>query len=218
MTQSATEYQPKNERHRRNRQRLSESQISIERHAIRLRSELRVSDFCALPHDAALARIPNCEVWALKNLPGVKFETVNHFRTDGFHIGAFAIRDEAGVVIVFNDAHPPNAVRVNLMEEFFHIWLGHRPDVLSVYGEHGSLRTHDAAKEHEAYGCAIAALLPYAGLEALLARGSHVDLIAERFAVPTLVVEQRIAATKLGDLANSTNPQLALTPIAEDAY
>lgn len=165
---------------------------------MRLRAELNISELEPLEQHRALDLIPNCEVWALKNIPGLPFEVLNHFRTDGYQFGAFAYQDTDGAhQIVFNDAHPPAQVRVHLMEEYFHIRLGHPPDVVRLYPRDGRHRTHNNAKEDEAYGCGIAALVPYGGLEALLARGSDLRRIAEHYVVPLDVVDLRIAATKL---------------------
>jgi IrrE N-terminal-like domain len=178
---------------------------------MRLRAELNVSVLDPLEQDRALNLIPNCQVWALKNIPGLAFEVVNHFRTAGFQLGAFAYRDADGDrQIVFNDAHPPAHVRVHLMEELFHFRLGHAPDVVRLYPIDGRHRTHNDAKEDEAYGCGIAALVPSLGLEALLVRGYDPRRIAEHYVVPLHVVDLRLAATKLGHLVSRTAHQLPL--------
>lgn len=176
-----------------------------------MRAELNISDLESLEQDRALKLIPNCQVWALKNIPHLPFEFVNHFRTAGYQLGAFAYRDADGdPQIVFNDAHPPAQVRVHLMEEFFHIRLGHAPDLVRLYPSDGRHRTHSRAKEDEAYGCGVAALVPFGGLEALLARGLDLRRIAEHYVVPLDVVELRVAETKLGHLVASTPQQLPL--------
>jgi len=178
---------------------------------MRLRAELNVVDLDPLEQDRALSLIPNCQVWALKNIPGLPFEVVNHFRTAGYQLGAFAYRDADGDrQIVFNDAHPPSHVRVHLMEEFFHFRLGHAPDLVRLYPIDGRHRTHSNAKEDEAYGCGMAALVPSPGLEALLVRGYDLRRIAEHYVVPLHVVDLRVAATKLGHLVSATAHQLPL--------
>lgn len=178
---------------------------------MRLRAELQLSDLDPLSHEDALSLIPSCEVWALKNVPRLPYEHVVHFRTEGFQCGALAFKDADGDLrIVFNDAHPPAAVRVHLMEEFFHIRLGHPPDTIRLYPQNGIHRTHDYAKEDEAYGCGIAALVPYGALEAMLAHGAHIARIAEHFGVPVSVVELRISVTRLGHLISSPLRQLSL--------
>jgi hypothetical protein len=96
------------------------------------------------------------------------------------------------------------------MEEFFHIRLGHPPDVVRLYPCEGRHRTHNSAKEDEAYGCGIAALVPFGGLEALLARGSDLRRVAEHYVVPLDVVELRVVATKLAHLVSPASRQLPL--------
>lgn len=166
----------------------------------------------SLHHEAALRLIPKCEVWALKNIVGLPFEHIVHFRENPRQFGAFAYKDPDGDYrIVFNDSYPHEAVRVHLMEEFFHIRLGHPFDLLRLYpAAERTHRTHSTTKEQEAYGCSVASLVPYGGLEAMLARGEHIGRIAEHYCVPLDVVEHRIGVTGLSDLLTSTNPQLSL--------
>jgi hypothetical protein len=64
-----------------------------------------------------------------------------------------------------------------------------------LYAIDGRFRTYNQQNEDEAYGCAIAALVPFAGLQDMLARGTHICRIAEHFVVPVSVVEERVAAT-----------------------
>ena len=177
---------------------------------MRLREELCLSDMIALDHADAIKQIPRCRTWPLESLP-IELEHLVHFRTRGIGFGAMAVPDTDGSVdIIFNDAHTPKAIRTYLMEEVFHLRLGHRPDILRTYAEAGIYRTYSQAKENEAYGCGVAALVPYGGLEAMLADGEHISRIAEHFIVPVSVVQFRVEATKLGELANATTSQRSL--------
>ena len=203
MNESASDPPKRAERTRTHRSRISHAQLSLEMHASKLRAELGISEYCALSHEDALSLIPNCEIHAVKNVPGIRFETLVEFHNDGSHIGAFAFKTDSGSTqIVFNDAYPVTFVRVHLMEELFHIRLGHPPDTVRLYAMNARYRTHDRDKEDEAYGCAIAALVPFAGLQNMLAGNLHLGRIAEHFVVPVPVVEERIAATDLGHLAS----------------
>ena len=195
----------------RTRRQLGSWQLAVERQAMALRDELGLADMDALAQDQALATVRNCQVWPLKNLRELGFEHLLHFRGAGRHIGAFAVKDESGDIdIVFNDEHPPADVRVHLMEEIFHIRLGHPFDTLRIYADRRVSRTYSEAKEDEAFGCGVAALLPYGGLYAMLARGDHIARIAEHFTVPIPVVQFRVGATKLGDFAVAPARQLPL--------
>jgi hypothetical protein len=200
----------------RNVTRLSRRQAGIERHAIELRHELRLRDTEALDQYAALATIPNCEVWAIKNVPGISIDSLAHFRTDGYNCAAWAVPDDyGGVAVFFNDEHHPRDVRVYLMEEFFHLRLRHPPDTVRVYKHSGRHRTFDRNKEDEAYGCGIAALVPYTGLELMVWQGLHIERIAEKFVVPVPIVQVRLEVTGLGELMNSPVQQL---PLLAQAY
>jgi hypothetical protein len=212
MTKSSSAPPTSNERNRSTRIRLTPWQLGIERQAMRLRIELGISDEQCLSHELALGLIPRCEIWALKNIPNVAFEHVIHFRNMARQFGAFAYKDKDGDYrIVFNDSYPLEAVRVYLMEEFYHIRLRHSFDTVRMYVEETKgHRTHCDAKEKEAYGCSIAALVPYSGLESMLARGEHIARIAERFCVPLSVVEHRMSITGLSDLIASSPRQLSL--------
>jgi hypothetical protein len=68
-----------------------------------------------------------------------------------------------GVLVIYNDSHPHCRVRATLMEEFFHLWLGHPPSVLRFYRD-DLARSYNKAVESQAYGSGAAALLPYRSL------------------------------------------------------
>jgi hypothetical protein len=209
MRESARDPPKKTDRARAYHTRLSLGQVSIELHAMELRAQLGLDEFCNLSQEQALRLIPDCEIHAVKNVHGILFETLLEFHTDGRHIGAFAVKIGRSVHIVFNDAYPVTDVRVHMMEEFFHLRLGHPPDTVRLYAMDGRFRTYNQQNEDEAYGSALAALVPFAGLQDMLARGTHICRIAEHFVVPISVVQERIAATNLGHLA-STSAQLRL--------
>jgi hypothetical protein len=174
---------------------------------------LDVSEYCYLPLDLALTYFSNCQTLGLRSVPGMTLEILIQARTTQYRsFGALARREGNEIQIVFNDAHDPREIRVNVMEEIFHISLGHKPDILSIVPRGGSHRTYDASQEDEAYGCAIATLVPFAGLYSMLAQRFPVARIAEHFFVPVDVIQERIAATDLGRLANEQFIQLALTP------
>lgn len=215
MTKSGSNNPTKSSRGHANGPNISPWQRDIERHALNLRAQLGLSACAPLEHCQALKLIPNCEVWALKNVPKLPFEFVNHFRIAGYQLGAFAFKDADGDHrIVFNDSHHPASVRVHLMEEFFHIWLGHSPDLVRLYPSDGRHRTYSEAKEDQAYGCGVAALVPIDGLKQMLGGRSDVRRIAEHFVVPVGTVELRIAMTRLGHLVTPhSRPNSRLAPI-----
>ena len=177
------------------------------------RAQLGISEYEELPLELTTRAIPGCEILALRHLPGVTFNHIVYARTVGYHkISAMAKRIEDTVYIVFNEEHHPLQVRVDVLEEIFHVLLGHRPDIVTVIPRDGRYRTYDADNEAEAQGCAKAALVPFAALYAMLTRQMHIRRIAEHFAVPVEVVHERIGATCLGELMNLQFPQYALMP------
>ena len=95
------------------------------------------------------------------------------------------------------------------MEEFFHLWLGHKPTRLKVFANGDSKRDFDRAKESEAYGSGAAALLPYKALRNMLDKGCSIPAIAEHYLVSEQLVEFRIRVCKLASLRNK---RPALTP------
>ncbi|TAK87747.1 MAG: ImmA/IrrE family metallo-endopeptidase [Aquabacterium sp.] len=101
-----------------------------------------------------------------------------------------------GHLVVFNAAHPETRVRATLMEEFFHLRLGHAPTVVRVSGGQGA-RDFNASTESEAYGSGAAALVPYKALKAMLGDGMSVTEIADHFHVSEQLVDFRMQVSKL---------------------
>ena len=137
-----------------------------------------------MPLERAAAVLPNGEMLALKRVPNVTVEVPRHAREEGYlRFGALAMRIEDSIAIVFSCAHPPEEVCVNVMEEIWHLRLGHRPDIVSLVPIDDRHRTYNAANEDEAYGCAIAALVPVAALYSMLTQQMHIRRIAVLFFV-----------------------------------
>src|ERR1019366_8124048 len=88
------------------------------------------------------------------------------------------------------------------------------PSSLTFVAREGRHRTHDLGREMEAYGCATATLVSFAGLEAMLARQTHIARIAEHFAVEVDVVQERIGATNLDDLIGSSSPLFSMAMVS----
>jgi hypothetical protein len=213
MTTSASEIPRRSERLRGYLPRLSLKQIAIEQKAMRFRADRGISEFVELPLEVAKLAIPGCEIFGLRHVPNITLQLLIHARTVAYGtFGALARRDGDTVQIVFNDAHQAQLIRVNVMEEIFHVLLGHCPSIVCTVAREGRYRTHDWVCEEEAEACAQAALVPFAGLKAMLERRTHIARIAEHFFVPVDVVQERIGATNLGDLMNAQIRQFSLLP------
>jgi hypothetical protein len=118
---------------------------------MRLRAQLNLSDWDSLDQFAAFNLIPKTAVWPLKNVPGITLHSLNYFRNEGIGWSAWAVPDESGNTnVFFNDANPLREVRVHLLEECFHLRLGHAPDKISLVPVNGNYRTYNRQKEEEA--------------------------------------------------------------------
>lgn len=94
-------------------------------------------------------------------------------------------------VVLLNDCHTIERQRVTVLEEIWHILLGHKlvkiAKIADAYG-----RTYDTAEEHDAYYLASATLLPRSAIiKAVEARDSSAG-IAKRFGTSPELVEYRI--------------------------
>ena len=118
---------------------------------MRLRAQLNLCDYEPLHQYKAFELIPDCDIYPLKNVPGISLRSLNHFRGRGRGCAAWAVPDGTGHVdVFFNDEHHPWEIRVHLIEEFFHLHLGHVPDQVRAYTGPGGFRTYSSKKEEEA--------------------------------------------------------------------
>jgi hypothetical protein len=150
-----------------------------------------------LPIEAAFKLLSDVLVLAHGELPAAQMY-IDHFRDGGRRAwsGMGIPLPEGGTLVLFNDSHPPARIRATLMEEFFHLRLGHPATSIRFYGgdEH---RTHDAVVEGVAYGSGAAALVPYRALRTMLEARRPVRRIARLFEVSADLVIFRAKVTKL---------------------
>lgn len=107
---------------------------------------------------------------------------------------------EGDHLVVYNGFHPQTRVRATLMEEFFHLWLGHAPTKIRVQTDGAGAREFDVGKESEAYGSGAAALVPYGSLREMLSSGMDVGEIGNHFNVSEQLVGFRMKVAKLSRL------------------
>jgi Zn-dependent peptidase ImmA (M78 family) len=104
-------------------------------------------------------------------------------------------------LVILNPTHGRSRTNATLMEEICHVFLGHEPNRLSIVTRdaRGKVMSRDYRKadEEEAYGVGAAALVPYASLKRLLAKGKASSEIASRFRVSRELVEYRMKVTRL---------------------
>lgn len=93
--------------------------------------------------------------------------------------------------VLLNDTHTVERQRVTLLEEYWHILLGHKlVKIAKIAGAYG--RTYDSAEEHDAYFLAAASLLPRAAVRAMVQKKASAAEIAAQFGTSTQLVEYRI--------------------------
>lgn len=99
------------------------------------------------------------------------------------------------VVVLYNDSHSPERTRASLMEEYFHLRLGHRPTTIRVHDGRPK-RSFSGDAETAAYHSGAAALVPYGGLRIAIDQGLTVPAIAIRYQVSRALVVFRAKVTK----------------------
>jgi hypothetical protein len=173
-------------------------QWEIEHNGLDLRDDLGLGLDVPLPTDAAFNLLTDVLVIPHGELPAAQ-TYLDHFRDGGRRAwsGMGIPLPEGGTLVVFNDSHAPARIRATLMEEFFHLRLGHAATSVRVYVGDGAHRSHDSAVEGEAYGSGAAALVPYKTLRKMLRAGQSVGRIARLFQVSADLVIYRAKVTKL---------------------
>ena len=93
--------------------------------------------------------------------------------------------------VLVNDSHSIERQRVTVLEELWHILLGHKltkiARVAEAYG-----RTYDEAEEHDAYYLASATLLPRSAIVKAVSNKLASKEIAKKFGTSSELVEYRI--------------------------
>ncbi len=173
-------------------------QWEIEHNGLDLRDDLGLGLDVRLPTEAAFKLLSDVLVVPHGELPAAQVY-LDHFRDGGRSAwsGMGIPLPEGGTMVLFNDSHPPARIRSTLMEEFFHLRLGHPATSIRFYGGDEAHRTHDPAVEGEAYGSGAAALVPYRALRTMLKARQPVGRIARLFEVSADLVIFRAKVTKL---------------------
>ena len=113
-----------------------------------------------------------------------------------------------GWTVLLNDRHSVERQRVTLLEEYWHILMGHKlTKVARISDAYG--RTYDQAEEHDAYYLASASLLPREAVQDAVSKGHLAADIAKRFGTSPELVEYRIK--RLGLWREHVGKKVALT-------
>lgn len=168
-----------------------------EHNGLDLRHELSLKVEERLPHLKAFALLKGVHVLPHSKL-NVAPDHANYLSGDGAsRWSGMCVPVDDVTLVIYNATHPMTRVRATLMEEFFHLWLEHRPTRLRLMSDGRGGRDYDSGKESEAYGSGAAALVPYKGLRAMLEEGKGSAEIAAHFEVSEPLVDFRIRVSKL---------------------
>lgn len=176
-------------------------QWNNEREALALRADLRLGLDVVLEPELAFELLPRTYVYGHGALsraePG--FDFVAHFRGpgQGSWSGAAFPTPDGAYCVLYNDAHPRTRIRATLMEEFFHLRLGHPATEVRFLNGEAVRGTYHKGIEAEAFACGAAALLPYKVLKARHQAGEDESQIAAAFGVSTDLVRFRLSVTRL---------------------
>jgi len=173
-------------------------QWGFEHNGLDLRDDLGIGHDERLPVPRVFELLPSTVVLAHGKVPAAE-SYLNHFRNDGVGrwSGLAVSMPDGSEVVLYNDAHPETRVRSTLMEEFFHLRLGHPRSSVRIIGGEDGFRTYNSATEIEAYASGAAALVPYGVLRRMIHDGFAVRSIARLFAVSEELVKYRLKVTKL---------------------
>lgn len=191
---------------------VSLSKEELERAAEKFREDLGLQDHQAL--DSLLLDVEGVQIERLRQTECIDAATVRKLSTDACdEWSAMSVPLDGSHehwAVLLNDCHSPERQRVTLLEEVWHILLGHKltkiAKVAEAYG-----RTYDTAEEHDAYYLASATLLPRKAVtRAVSQRRSSLE-IANEFGTSPELVDYRIK--RLGLWRDHLGKRVALAQI-----
>jgi transcriptional regulator with XRE-family HTH domain len=193
----------------------SPGSISLSKEELEQTAEKFRADLC-LSHDEPLDSL-QVEVDSVRVIPVGKTNcldarTVSQLREDaGGEWSAMSVPldpENENWAVLLNDGHTVERQRVTVLEEFWHILLGHKltkiARVAEAYG-----RTYDKAEEHDAYYLASAALLPKAAMIDAVSKNRSSEQIARMFGTSSELVDYRIK--RLGLWRDHVGKQIRLS-------
>ena len=169
------------------------SKEELEGTAERFRKDLGLSS--QQPLDSLSLDIEGVEFARLTQTDCLDAETIKHLGThacDEWSAMSVPLDDSyERWAVLLNDCHTVERQRVTLLEEVWHILLGHKltkiARVAEAYG-----RTYDKAEEHDAYYLASATLLPRTAMTEAVDQRQSSEQIAARFGTSPELVDYRL--------------------------
>lgn len=172
---------------------VSLSKEELEQAAEKFRADLGVSP--DEPLDSLRIEVDGVQIVAVGKTNCLDTQTVKHLRgTAGGEWSAMTIpldADNENWAVLLNDSHTVERQRVTILEEYWHILLGHKLTKIARIAESYG-RTYDKAEEHDAYYLASAVLLPRAAVAEAVSKKRSSNEIAQSFGTSTELVEYRI--------------------------
>lgn len=188
---------------------VSLSKEELEEAAKRFRADLGLDE--SRPLDSLRLKVEGINIVPLSKADCVDGETARQLR--GRASGEWSamsvpldIENDTWAVLL-NDTHTLERQRVTVLEEYWHILLGHKLTKIAKVAEAFG-RTYDAAEEHDAYYLASASLLPKGAMIAAVSDRLASAQIAERFGTSSELVDYRIK--RLGLWRQHTGKQINL--------
>lgn len=168
-----------------------------EHNGLDLRDELGLDVVDVLSHEDAYRLLDHVTLLPHGDVPAADAD-LDHFRKAGSAAwsGMSVPLPDGQEIVVFNDSHSVRRIRATLMEEFFHIKLGHPRSEIRMHSNGKRSRSFHEMIEREAYGSGAAALVPYAGLRELTAGGETASTIARHYRVSRELVMFRAKVTR----------------------
>jgi Zn-dependent peptidase ImmA (M78 family) len=190
---------------------VSLSKEELEQAAKKFREDLGVEN--DQPLDSLLLDVEGVEIVRLRQSECLDPATVLKLSTEACdEWSAMSVpldRSHEHWAVLLNDCHSIERQRVTLLEEVWHILLGHKltkiAKVAEAYG-----RTYDSAEEHDAYYLAAATLLPRDAVIARVSERRSSAEIARLFGTSSELVDYRIK--RLGLWREHLGKRVTLTP------
>jgi Zn-dependent peptidase ImmA (M78 family) len=169
------------------------SKEELEDTADRFRKDLGL--YAEQPLDSLRVEVEGVLLFKLTETKCLKHALVTHLSIDGCdEWSAMSVplnQSEDTWAVLLNDCHTVERQRVTLMEEYWHILLGHKLTKIARVAD-GYGRTYDQSEEHDAYYLAAATLLPRtAMIEAVADRATSAE-IGRKFGTSSELVDYRL--------------------------
>lgn len=188
---------------------LSLSKEELEGIAERFRADLGLGN--DQPLDSLRIQVEGVHIVRLSKTNCLEAATVKKLRGDaGGEWSAMSVPidlDSERWAVLLNDSHAVERQRVTVLEEYWHILLGHKLTKISKVAEAFG-RTYDAAEEHDAYYLAAASLLPKTAVADCVAKRLTSAQIAANFGCSAELADYRIK--RLGLWRQHTGKQVKL--------